>query len=58
MNLTKEEDFRLQELESKAKEEFLSYSDFIPSDFLDEEEGKEWKQLFNKLFDVEKEEAK
>jgi hypothetical protein len=52
MNLTTDEAVRFEELESKAKEEFLSNCDFLPKDWLDEEEGEEYNRLFNKLFDV------
>jgi hypothetical protein len=49
MKLTKKEKCRLYELELKARDTFIENSDFLPSDWLEEQEAKEWEKLFNKF---------
>jgi hypothetical protein len=46
--LTKKEHDRLEELEDKALDAFKESSDYIPAEWLDEEEAKEWQKLMNK----------
>ncbi len=50
MKISKKELLRLEELETKARDEFISYSDYIVEEWLDTEgEKKEYRKLFNKF---------
>lgn len=48
--ITREQVIRLRELEIKAQDEFISNSDFIPTDWLDDEEEKREYSALLELF--------
>lgn len=49
MELTQQEHYRLDELETEARDSFIENSDYLVSDYLDDEKAKEWEILFDKF---------
>jgi hypothetical protein len=51
--MTREERERYHELYNQGLDSYLEYSDFYAGDWLDEEESKEYDELFEKFIEEE-----